>query len=225
MTKDNDSNKNDLENAKTSKKDQSPKGEAGSQENEGEGEGEGEGKKENLVDISNGSFIPRDKFNKINNRMKAAETELEEFRAVKKEEEEAKLKKDGEFQELLSLKDKELVETKSSLEAELKNNKLEKFKNKSLNLLNKEGVIDGEDGLKFLSFDSLLDAENVDGVDDTIKKMVNDLKQNKSYLFGSSNQKRNAEENNMPGGGNQDNNKSDSPKDAFSQAFAKVYQR
>ena len=123
------------------------------------------------------------------------------------------------------MKDKEFLETKSLLKKERTNNKLEKFKNKSLNLLNKEGVIDGEDGLKFLSFDSLLDAENTDGIDDVIKNMVSDLKQNKPYLFGSSNQKRNAEENFMPGGGNQANNKSDTPKDAFSQVFSQVYQK
>ena len=214
MTKDNDSNKNDLENAKTSKEDQSSENEADSQENEAEG-------KEKKISTQ----IPKKRFDEVNEKYKAANKELEEFRAAKKEEEETKLKKDGEFQELLSLKDKEFLETKSLLEQERKNNKLEKFKNKSLNLLNKEGVIDGEDGLKFLSFDSLLDAENTDGIDDVIKNMVSELKQNKSYLFGSSNQKRNADENKMPGGGNQANNKSDTPKDAFSQVFTQVYPR
>lgn len=214
MTKNNDSTKNDLENAKTSGENKDSQNQAGSQDSEGEG-------KEKKISTQ----IPKKRFDEVNEKYKAANQELEEFRAAKKEEEEAKLKKDGEFQELLTLKDKELAETKSSLETEKKNNKLEKFKNKSLNLLNKEGVIDGEDGLKFLSFDSLLDADSTDGIDDTIKNMVSDLKQNKSYLFGSSNQKRNAEENFMPGGGNQANNKSDSPKDAFSQVFAQVYQK
>ena len=48
--------------------------------------------------------------------------------------------------------------------------------------------------------------------------MVSDLKQNKSYLFDSSNQKRNAEENFMPGGGNQASTYTDSK--AYAQRWA-----
>ncbi len=212
MTDENNSNNSDSENAKTSGENKESQNEANSQE--------GEGKEKKIS-----TQIPKKRFDEVNEKYKAANKELEEFRAAKKEEEETKLKKDGEFQELLKLRDKEFSETKSLLEKERRNNKLEKFKNKSLNLLNKEGVIDGEDGLKFLSFDRLLDAENGDGIDDAIKNMVSDLKQNKSYLFGSSNQKRSTDENFMPGGGNQANNKSDSPKDAFSQEFARTYQK
>jgi hypothetical protein len=165
--------------------------------------------------------IPKKRFDEVNEKYKAANKRLEEFEAAKAEAEKSKLEEEGKYQELLSIKDKELNDYKSSLEVEKKNNKLEKLKNKSLNLLNKEGIIDGDDGLKFFDFDDVIDNESPD---DVLSNMVQSLKESKSYLFGQTN-KRKMDENFMPGGGNSSNNKKNTSQDPFSQAFSQIYQK
>ncbi len=168
--------------------------------------------------------VPYDRFRKINDQFKANKEELEAFKTAKKEAEEKKLQDDGKLQELLTLKDKEFLETKTALETEKKNNKLEKLKNKSLNLLNKQGIIDGEDGLKFLNLDEFSDKENPD---EGLLSMVNGLKESKPYLFGSSKpgNQRNADENKVPGSGGEakGGDKGNKPQDTFTSQYNEIF--
>lgn len=160
--------------------------------------------------------IPKRRFDEVNEKYKAANKELEEFRAAKKDTEHKKLEEEGKYQELLSAKDKELEGFKSSLETEKRGNKLEKLKNKSLSLLNKAGIVDGDDGLRFMNLEELIDNESPDEV---LNNMVTSLKDSKSYLFTQPN-KRNASENGMPGTQKSTGN---TAKDAFSKAFLKGF--
>jgi hypothetical protein len=159
--------------------------------------------------------IPKKRFDEVNEKYKAASKELEAFKSAQEEANNKKLEEQGKFQELLTLRDKELNDAKLALEGEKKNNKLEKLKNKSLSLLNKEGIIDGDDGLRFLKFDEVMDSESPD---DVLKNMVGQLKESKSYLFGST--KRKSDENGMPSSGSQ-TNAVGTPRNAYSKAFQK----
>ncbi len=209
MTKENGSNNNDSENAKAPDKNQDSKSQTDGKKTEGQ---------EDDKKIS--TQIPKKRFDEVNEKYKTASKELEAFKSAKTEAETKKLEEDGKFQELLTLKDKENEELKSSLETEKKNNKLSGLKNKSLNLLNKAGIIDGDDGIKFLNLNDVMDNDNPDEI---LDNMVKSLKEDKSYLFGSTDKKRNIDENGMPGGGGEGGDNKNKSGDAFTNAFNKVY--
>lgn len=183
------------------------------QDSSKEGDDSGKSQKQTRSDI------PRKRFDEVNEKYKAARKRLEELEKAQKEAEAKKLEEEGKLKELLELREKETNDLKTSLEAEKRNNKLKGLQNKALNSLNKEGIIDGDDGLRFIDFDKLLDNDNPD---DDLNNMVKSLKEGKSYLFGSGDRKRDDEENRMPGGEGNNQSKTKS-KDPFSQAFAKIY--
>jgi hypothetical protein len=173
------------------------------------------------TDSKGNDFIPRTRFNEVNNKYKEASQKLQEFEKKQQEAEKKKLEEEGKYQELLSLREKELNDMKSLLDNERKNNKLERVKNRSLNLLNKEGIIDGEDGLKFLNFEEIIDLDNYDEV---LSNLVSSLKESKSYLFknNDTSHQRNKEENGVPGAGTSGSTKTKT-RDKFSESFARIY--
>lgn len=111
---------------------------------------------------------------------------------------EAKLLEEKKYQDLISNKDKELGEVKSKLDQEAKGRKLDKLESKFTRSLEKNNAISAEDALKFIKFDDLVDSDDAEA---EIKKRVDDLVKNKSYLFGSKQTTtRSSTENGQPSG-------------------------
>lgn len=146
--------------------------------------------------------IPRFRFNEVNDKFKAEsarakelEKKVNDFEEAEKKKKEEKLEKDGEYKELLKAKELEIETHKTEKESLKKNMLLEKVKNKIINVANKEGAVDSEDILKFISIDDLLVLEN-DKLSEAIDEKISEIKNNKAHLFTTT--KRDSRENGSP---------------------------
>ncbi len=124
---------------------------------------------------------------------------MDKYKAKEKEETDKKLLEGKKYQDLITNKEKELNDFKSKYTEENKARKMDKLESKFSRSLEKANAINAEDAMKFVKFDDLLDAENAD---DEIKKRVDDLIKNKSYLFTAKQQgtTRSTSENGQPSG-------------------------
>ena len=148
----------------------------------------------------------------------AKEVEYETLRAKKVGD---KLLEDEKYQELIQLKDKEVLELSGKLDSEIKNNKLEKIRNKFSSELTKLNAVDSEDALKFIAYDDLLDSEDFSS---ELKNRVETLAKNKSYLFKAG-AKIDTKENGVPAPGNNSQPKGNSKMDPLLMSLAQKFKR
>jgi hypothetical protein len=124
------------------------------------------------------------------NRLKK---EMEHINFEKQAEKERKLLEEKQFQELLSIKEREVLELKSSFATEKRNSNLALLSSEAKNLLQKNNIINADDGLKFLEVDGLLESKDISK---ELEKRIEDLVVSKPYLFNA--QRSNHPENKKP---------------------------
>ena len=131
-------------------------------------------------DTQKEAVVPLKTFLEEKAKLKALKEENEGYKSRDKKIEEDKLLEDKKYQDLITSKDKDLQDTKLLLEKERRENKLEKIKTKFSNELSKANAIDAEDALKFISYEDLLDSDNIES---ELKSRVENLVSKKAYLF------------------------------------------
>lgn len=124
--------------------------------------------------------VPLAKFLEVKGTLKEMKDKLNSFEEKEKELQESKLLEEKNYQELLAKRDDELKNFKSQLEQERLSFKVNSVKDKFARVLDKNDAVNSDDILRLVDIQPILEAENQD---DLIKKTVEDLKENKSYLF------------------------------------------
>jgi len=140
--------------------------------------------------------VPLKEFLDVKAKNKAIKVELEKYKEDEKKRGEAKLLEEKKYEELIASKDKEIAEQKVKNENYAKNIKVEKIKNKISAMASKNGAVDAEDVLKFISTEGLEELESTQ-LEEQVKIRIDALKANKEYLF-SGNPQRNKAENGSP---------------------------
>lgn len=126
--------------------------------------------------------VPLAKFLEQKNSNKELKEKLAAFEEKEKQIQEAKLLEEKNFQELLAQRDNEINGYKSQLEEERKTYKVNSVKDKFARVLDKNEAINSDDVMRLVDINSVVEAEDQDSL---ISKLVDDLKQNKAYLFKS----------------------------------------
>ena len=146
--------------------------------------------------------IPYSRFKEVNEKNKNIEAELNKakadlqtFQDAEKKKKEAKLLEDKKYDELLKAKELEIEGHKTEMEGLKKNASLEKIKSKIVNLANKEGAVDAEDILRFISTEDLLELDS-EKLAEEVKSRIDKIKENKAHLF--TNSQRDNRENGQP---------------------------
>lgn len=135
-------------------------------------------------------FLDQKKVNK-DLKSKLAEFEAKEAKAAEK-----KALEEKDFQTVIESRNQRIQELEKAFEESKKSNKLEKITNTLSRELDKRGVIDADDALKLLDISKFTD----EGQDtkELLIQSVEDLAQNKSYLFKAKTVRSNSE-NGQPG--------------------------
>jgi hypothetical protein len=149
------------------------------------------------------SKVPYHKFQKVNENLKLVMDKLAEYEAKEKAKQDDELKKAGEFQKLLDLKETENKQLKTQLEQLIGERKQEKINSILLKEISKKDPHDAEDVLRLIDRGKLTvkEVDNgivVDGVDTELEN----LKNAKPHLFKVvNNDNRQPGENGKPNAG------------------------
>lgn len=133
--------------------------------------------------------IPYLRFKEVNDKHKNTESELtkanselQAFKDAEKKKTEDKLLEDKKYDELLKAKELEITSHKTEVETLKKNASLDKIRTKIVNLASKEGAVDSEDILRFISVDDLLELDS-EKLSAEVKGRIAKIKEDKAHLF------------------------------------------
>lgn len=152
------------------------------------------------------SKVPYHKFQKVNDEAKTLREKLAEYEAKEKAKQDDELKKAGEFQKLLDLKETENKQLKTQLEQLIGERKQEKINGTLLKEISKKDPYDAEDVLRLLDKGKLKTTE-IDGniAVEGLEAELENLKKSKPHLFKvKSNDQKILDENGKPSAGTLD---------------------
>lgn len=141
--------------------------------------------------------VPLSEFLDQKKANKDLKSKLAEFEAKEAEAAEKKALEEKDFQKVIESRNERIKELEKAFEESKRSNKLEKITNTLSRELDKKGVIDSDDALKLLDIDKFM--EEGQDTNELLKQSVEELAQNKSYLFKAVTAKRSNSENGQPG--------------------------